>query len=88
MNQHDEVLERALAWKRGGGVPLTVFVSSSVWLGGVLGESVHEPFVAIAPANWEDEEEATFFGSAEELDAFIEVLKAASLAAFSDDAQS
>ena len=81
----DETFEDCVSRKRSGGVPLEAFVSREVWLGG-LGESRgHEPFVAIGPANWEGEEELTFFANRAEIEAFIDMLKEVSRNAFSDE---
>jgi hypothetical protein len=73
----DTIFKEALAWKRRGGVALDVGVSSSVWLGGMLGEERHEPFVYCGPADWEGEEELTYLPDEAALEAFIARLREA-----------
>jgi len=57
----DDDFARVLAGKRVGGVQLTVGASTSVWVGGMVGDVAHEPLLSIGPVWWETEEELTFF---------------------------
>ena len=81
MNESNE-FTRLLNRKRKGGVRLEAFVSREIWLGGRREARAHEPFVAIGPESWDDEEELSFFASRAELDEFIEQLNEAGRAAF------
>ena len=70
-----EIYERGFRWKQNGGVRLEAFVSDGVWLGGLHETRRHQPFVAIGPENWEDEEELTFFKAASEVHSLIDKLR-------------
>ena len=83
MTESDEFTQ-LLNRKRKGGVKLEAFVSREIWLGGYREARAHEPFVAIGPESWEDEEELSFIASRAELDEFIEQLKEAGREAFED----
>ena len=78
----EEDFRRFLEHKMKGGVPLDVFVSSSVWMGGVLDSWSHRPFVAIGPDNWDGEDELSFFKNNDEVEQFIDRLREASRSAF------
>lgn len=82
MGTADSTFERCLQHKRTGGVALDVFVSDRVWLGGAEESRPHEPFVTIGPADWEGEEELTFFKNRDEVDALITKLRETRDAAF------
>jgi hypothetical protein len=74
---HDDYFRRALERKRAGGVALDVGVSAGTWLGGLLEEQRHEPFVFVGPAGWDGEEDLTFFRDEASVEAFVERLRAA-----------
>ena len=84
MHMVDENYASGLERKLKGGVPIGAFVSDAIWLGGLQEARSHQPFVAIGPVDWDDEEELTFFKSHSEVEAFIQKLRAVSQAAFSD----
>lgn len=82
----DDDFARMLETKRSGGVPLTVGVSSSVWMGGMVGDVAHEPLVSIGPASWESEEELTFFRDHASVEALVAELRAAARRAWGEPA--
>ena len=77
--------EHWLSRKRTGGVPLDVFVSREIWLGGVREAKSHDPFVAVGPSSWEGEEELTFFSNPGEVEDFVARLREAARAAFGNE---
>ena len=81
----DAIFNKGLQWKTNGGVPLEVFVSDGIWLGGRHESRDHQPFVAIGPADWDGEDELTFFSSRSDVEKFIQKIRAAAMSAFPDD---
>ncbi|ELP32900.1 hypothetical protein RBSWK_03168 [Rhodopirellula baltica SWK14] len=86
MDSPDEIFDRTLKWKRSGGVRLDVFVSDGISLGGLFGSQSHERMVAIAPSDWDCEDDVTFLTNREQVDELIERLRLASFSAFGDQA--
>ncbi len=80
-----KIFNDGLEFKLNGGVGTGVFVSDSIWLGGLWEGQPHKPFVAIGPKEWDGEEELTFFKSEKEVNDFIEKLQEASKKAFNDE---
>ena len=80
----DALFNNGLRWKSDGGVPLDVFVSDGIWHGGLHESREHQPFVAIGPADWDGEEELTFFSSQSDVEDFIQRLRNAAKTAFSN----
>ena len=76
------MFQKYVQHKRQGGVPLTVGVSTSVWMGGLDGAKPHEPFVYLGPKDWEGEEELTFLAGHEAVEALVERLREAATQAF------
>lgn len=85
MDTPDQRFDRTLEWKRSGGVELEVFVSDGISLGGLFGSRSHERMVAIAPHDWDGEEDVTFLTSREQVEELIKNLRLASSSAFGDD---
>ena len=83
MSEPDD-FSQLLSRKRSGGVKLDAFVSKAIWLGGHRDAQSHEPFVAVGPAEWEGEEELSFFATKADLDQFIGELKKAGREAFGE----
>lgn len=81
-NDIEEGFASGLAWKLEGGMPIDIFVSKGIWLGGLHEMRAHQPFVAIGPLGWEGEDELTFFKNRREVESFIERLRIACDAAF------
>lgn len=85
METPDDIYERLLKWKAEGGVALEVFVSDGIWLGGLHEASRHSPFVAIAPRDWDSEEEVTFFQNRKQVEKLIQQLRDACDRAFGSE---
>ena len=84
MESIDDVFAESLNKKRNGGVRLDIFISNGVWLGGLHESRAHQPFVAVGPANWDCEDELTFFKDQSEVNDFIEKLLNVSREAFGE----
>lgn len=82
MDDPDKLFDHSLNFKLQGGVPVEVFVSNGVWLGGMFESQSHQPFVALGPAEWESEEELTFFATREDVDSFLAEVRKVRDAAF------
>ena len=85
MDSAEETFNRVLKWKQSGGVQLEVFVSDGIYLGGLLGSQPHERMVAIAPRDWDAEEDVAFLTDRKQVMEFIEKLRLACSDAFGDE---
>lgn len=60
-----------------GGLSLEVGVTDSVYMGGLREDAKHPPLVYVGRADWESDDELSFFANRVSLEAFIERLRAA-----------